>query len=311
MSRGWLFRLNQLTRVNFVTECDALVGVIDTLSCQTLHMNSSANYSRTICIPARNEAKSIGSVVLSLKMAINQRSNFDCEVLVIDDRSNDRTAEIAQECGATVVSTRTLCRKFGGSNGKGDAIYASLVSCSSDLIAWVDGDLGEMEPAKILQMFDPLESDPRVQLVKGGFVRWVNGSEGEEGRVTALTARPLLDLLHPSFNFLSQPLSGMFAARRNVVGGLWLDYDYGVDIGIALDIFQMYGSTAITEVDLGYISHRQRPIAQLAITASNVARAIVSRAGISNSVVSDFEFRRSPALGRFAIGEAKQFVTSS
>ena len=274
-------------------------------------MNSSANYSRTICIPARNEAKTIGSVVLSLKKAINQRSNFDCEVLVIDDRSNDRTAEIAQECGATVVSTRTLCRKFGGSNGKGDAIYASLVSCTSDLIAWVDGDLGEMEPAKILQMFDPLESDPRVQLVKGGFMRWVNGSEGEEGRVTALTARPLLDLLHPSFNFLSQPLSGMFAARRNVVGGLWLDYDYGVDIGIALYIFQMYGSTAITEVDLGYISHRQRPIAQLAITASNVARAIVSRAGISNSVVRDFEFRRSPALGRFAIGEAKQFVTSS
>ena len=103
----------------------------------------------------------------------------------------------------------------------------------------------------------------------------------------------------------------MFAARRNVVGGLWLDYDYGVDIGIALDIFQMYGSSSITEVDLGHISHRQRPIAQLAITASNVARAIVSRAGISNSVARDFEFRRSPALGRFAIGEAKQFVTSS
>jgi glucosyl-3-phosphoglycerate synthase len=273
-------------------------------------MNSSANYSRAICIPARNEAKTIGSVVMSLKRAINQRSNFDCDVLVIDDRSNDQTAEIAQECGVNVVSTRTLCQKFGGSNGKGDAIYASLVSCTSDLIAWVDGDLGELEPEKILQMFQPLETDPRVHLVKGGFTRWVNGAEGEEGRVTALTARPLLELLHPTFNFLSQPLSGMFAARRNVVGGLWLDYDYGVDIGIALDIFQMYGPTAIAEVDLGRISHRQRSIAQLAITASNVARAIVSRAGISNSVVRDFEYRRSPALGRFAIKDKKQFVTT-
>lgn len=274
-------------------------------------MKTYANFSRTICIPARNEAKTIGQVVLSLKRAINQRPNFDCEVLVIDDRSNDRTAEIAAECGASVVSTQTLCRKFGGSNGKGDAIYASLLGCNSDLIAWVDGDLGEMEPAKILQLFDPLELNTRVQLVKGSFVRWVNGSEGEEGRVTALTARPLLEILHPRFNFLSQPLSGMFAARRNVIGCLWLDCDYGVDIGVALDIFQMYGSSAIVEVDLGQISHRQRPIAQLAITASQVARAIVARAGVSNSVVRDFEYRRSPALGRFTTREIKHLVTIS
>ena len=263
-------------------------------------MNSPKTYSRTICIPAHNESKTIYSVVRALQEAIDSRSDFDCDVMVVDDRSSDQTGMIAAETVATVVSTESLCRKFGGSSGKGDAIYASLVSCRTDLMAWVDGDLAQMDAERVLHMFDPLEKDSRIQLVKGSFQRWSNGSVGEEGRVTALTARPLLELLHPTFNSLSQPLSGLFAARRSVVGNLWLDFDYGVDIGIALDIFQMYGSKSITEVDLGPISHRQRPLSQLAITALQVARAIVSRAGISNSVISDFEFRRSPALGRFS-----------
>ena len=137
-------------------------------------MKSPKTYSRTICIPAHNESKTIYSVVRALQEAIDSRSDFDCDVMVVDDRSSDQTGMIAAETGATVVSTESLCRKFGGSSGKGDAIYASLVSCRTDLMAWVDGDLAQMDAERVLHMFDPLEKDSRIQLVKGSFQRLSN-----------------------------------------------------------------------------------------------------------------------------------------
>ena len=280
-----------------VTNRDSAVGVMKRPIWHTSCMNQALMKSKTICIPARNEAATIGDVVSTLLNASRVSDIGLDSILVIDDRSTDETACIATKAGARVVSTIDLCQQFGGSRGKGDAIWASLRACNTDLVGWVDGDLGEMDPLAIIGMFRPLVFDDSVQLVKGAFDRMVDGKKGEEGRVTALTARPLLELLHPEFSYLSQPLSGMFAGRTQIIGSLWLDCDYGVDIGIAIDVQQTFGAQAITEVDLGYISHRQRPLDELAKTASQVARAIVARAGISASVASDFENRRVPALG--------------
>ena len=252
--------------------------------------------SKTICIPARNEAATIGEVVRSLRWAA-KRSEIGLEsILVVDDRSTDNTAAIAAHAGARVVSTSDLCAQFGGSRGKGDAIWASLRACETELIGWADGDLGQMNPLAILEMFQPLISDSTAQLVKGSFDRLVNGKVSAEGRVTALTARPLLGLLHPEFPELNQPLSGIFAGRTAVIGGLWLDCDYGVDIGITLDICELFGNQSVREVNVGQISHRRRPLSELATTASQVSRAIIARAGISASIVSDLQNRRVPAL---------------
>lgn len=262
----------------------------------TLAMTESRTPTKTICIPARNESATIGKVVRSLRWAAD-RSDIGLEsILVVDDRSTDNTAAIAAHAGARVVSTSDLCAQFGGSRGKGDAIWASLRACETELIGWADGDLGQMNPLAILEIFRPLISEDNAQLVKGKFDRLVNGNVSGEGRVTALTARPLLGLLHPEFPDLSQPLSGIFAGRTAIIGGLWLDCDYGVDIGITLDICEIFGNESVREGNIGQISHRRRPLSQLATTASQVSRAIIARAGISTSIVSDLQNRRVPAL---------------
>ena len=67
---------------------------------------------RTIAaIPCHNEALTIGSVVLKLKLA---RKYMD-EVLLVDDGSTDDTVEVATAAGAGVVS-------HGVNNGYGAAI---------------------------------------------------------------------------------------------------------------------------------------------------------------------------------------------
>ncbi|MEO8363327.1 MAG: glycosyltransferase [Ilumatobacteraceae bacterium] len=232
----------------------------------------------TVCIPAHNEEATVGNIVRHLHEHYQRRRQLIDEVIVVDDRSSDLTAQVAWEAGARVISTRDVCAEFGGSAGKGDAIWASLRACQTELIGWVDADLVSYPENMVESLFAPLLEDPIVTLVKGSFCRLDNtGNKVVGGRVTTLTARPLLEMFFPKLEHLRDPLSGMFAGRTEVLGALMLDADYGVDIGIVLDLATKYGSESICEVQIGELAHRQRPLSDLSAMAKMVVRAIVSR----------------------------------
>ncbi|NDE51845.1 MAG: glycosyltransferase [Actinobacteria bacterium] len=57
--------------------------------------------SISVVIPARNEAARIADCLAALRGAPGV-----LEVIVVDDESSDATAQIAEQCGATVVRTR-------------------------------------------------------------------------------------------------------------------------------------------------------------------------------------------------------------
>src|SRR5215470_15706725 len=75
---------------------------------------------RIACIPAFNEEKTIGKVVVSTQRYVDQ-------VLVCDDGSADMTADIAEKLGAKVI-------RHGQNIGKGEA-FRSLFSACRDLNA--------------------------------------------------------------------------------------------------------------------------------------------------------------------------------
>src|SRR5438309_793587 len=52
-----------------------------------------------VVLPARNEGPRIGAVLIDLR-----RSLPDATVVVVDDASSDRTADVAREGGAVVVT---------------------------------------------------------------------------------------------------------------------------------------------------------------------------------------------------------------
>ncbi len=249
----------------------------------------------TIAIPARNEEGTIGQVVQRLASHLNATSVVDAEILVVDDRSTDETAQIACESGARVVRTSDICSTSSGSAGKGDAIWAAVHQCNTTLIGFVDADLTALDPALIMTMFRPLQLDPNVQLVKGVLTRVDGDTATGPGRVTALTAQPLLSILRPDVSSFSDPLSGLFAVRTETIGALWLDCDYGVDVGVLIDVVDRFGHDAVVELNVGQISHRRRPLEQLTTTATQVARAIIARAHETNVPSDDLLRRRPPA----------------
>lgn len=142
--------------------------------------------SLSIVIPAKNESSAIGSVVAAAREA-----HPDAEIIVVDDGSDDNTAEIAMSMGATVV-------QHPESLGNGAAVKAGARIASGEIIAFMDGD-GQHDPKELAPLLQKL--DEGYDMVVGARNM---GSHANVGRLFAnglyngvaslLTSRRILDL---------------------------------------------------------------------------------------------------------------------
>ena len=95
-----------------------------------------SNPKISIVIPAYNEAESIGDVVGKIRSL-----HPDAEVIVIDDGSQDKTAERATQAGAVVY-----CHPYNIGNGA--AIKSGIRVAGGDILVFMDAD-GQHDPAEI------------------------------------------------------------------------------------------------------------------------------------------------------------------
>lgn len=209
----------------------------------------------SVVIPVLNESATITSVVLFAK-----RCPLVDEVIVVDDGSIDGTPELASEAGARVITSTLL--------GKGASMEDGLREARNEIVLYLDGDLNELSPESIEALTAPLLGGA-ADFVKAKFQR-------AAGRVTILTAKPLLRTYFPELSELNQPLSGILAARKTLLRQLVFENDYGVDVGLLIDAFQ--AGARIAEVDIGQIEHRSHSLGALGEMATQVARAVLERA---------------------------------
>lgn len=87
----------------------------------------------TIVIPALNEEKGIGPVLLEIPLNALQKMGYEIEVMVIDNGSKDRTRRIATDHGAKVIIQPV--------RGYGNAYKAGFANATGDIIATGDADL--------------------------------------------------------------------------------------------------------------------------------------------------------------------------
>ena len=209
----------------------------------------------TVVIPALNEAARIADVV---RYALSDPAT--AEVIVVDDSSIDDTAALARRAGAHVITSTML--------GKGASMHDGLGEGQCELIVYLDGDLAGLRPGIVTDLCRPLLRG-EADFVKARF-----GRGG--GRVTELTAKPMLKVFFPELSHYAQPLGGIIAARRSLLQTLEFENGYGVDIGLLLDAHR--SGARVVEVDIGSLEHDSQPLLDLTAMANEVSRVIYSRA---------------------------------
>lgn len=209
----------------------------------------------TVIIPVLNEEKTIASVV---RYCFSRK--HVSEVIVVDDKSTDNTVKEATASGAKVVTSTCL--------GKGHSMREGLMFAKNEVVVFLDGDIDPYPEEMIDKMTTPLLNDEQ-DFVKASFGR--NG-----GRVTELVAKPLLSMFFPELSHYRQPLGGMIAGKKSLFAQIDLLNDYGVDVGILIDMHLL--NARIAEVSIGYIENDSKPLHALGKMSREVASAIIGKA---------------------------------
>lgn len=250
----------------------------------------------SVCIPARNEEATVGSIVRSVHADLVVAAPLVDEVLVLDDASTDATATVAREAGAQVVPVRSVLAETGVGHGKGNVLWRSLYAATGDILCWVDADLRSFEASYVTGLVAPLVSSPEPVFVKASYERSFHGTPREGGRVTELLARPLIERLFPHLASIRQPLGGEYAARRHAIESIPVVEGWGLELALLIDISERYGVDAIEQVDLGVRTHRNRPLAELAPQASAILATGLRRAGLSPASAGENLIRERPPI---------------
>lgn len=131
-------------------------GYDDFSADKNLKLRGRVGTKLLVLIPAYNEADRISKVISGVRSSVGP-----AEILVIDDGSTDRTAEVAESCGIRVL-------RLDKNRGYGAALQAGYKAAREedvDVLVQLDAD-GQHDPKSIRSLLAALE-DPEVEVVIG------------------------------------------------------------------------------------------------------------------------------------------------
>ena len=244
-------------------------------------LKKEQEFTISLGLPALNEADTVGNVIETIKSALMDDYPLLDEIVLIDSGSVDYTREIAQELGIPVYIHQQILPEYGSLRGKGEALWKSLYILQGDIIAWIDTDIKNIHPRFVYGIIGPLLLDTRIDYVKGFYRRPLKQDDkviaGGGGRVTELTARPLINLFFPELSGIIQPLSGEYAGRKSALEKLNFFSGYGVEIGMLIDIMRESGLGSIAQVDLLERVHHNQPLPSLSKMSFAIIQVILGR----------------------------------
>src|SRR3989339_982352 len=110
----------------------------------------------SVIIPTLNEEDNIASVIQFAKA-----QPYVTEVIVVDDKSQDKTVAIAHSNQAKVVTSTKL--------GKGASMKDGVLCAKNDIVVFLDGDIDPYPHFIIKLLTDPILQD-EVDFVNSSFI---------------------------------------------------------------------------------------------------------------------------------------------
>jgi glycosyltransferase involved in cell wall biosynthesis len=198
----------------------------------------SASSTVMVGIPCYNEEVAIGSLVI-------RASQYADQVVVLDDGSTDKTAEVARLAGALVLGHDV-------NMGKGAALrdlFQYAAQSGFDIIVIIDGD-GQHNPDDIPKLVDPLLRD-EADVVNGS--RYLSGEVGGTPRYRRFGQVVLDKVIHWRLNgdiTISDTQSGFRAFSMKIAPFFKFNSDrLTIDSEMLMDAAS--AQLRIKEVDVG------------------------------------------------------------
>jgi len=116
----------------------------------------------SVVVPAYNEEHTIGDIIDRLEATL-QKTSFTYDVIVVDDCSRDRSAEISLSKHATVYSLKQHM-------GKGFALRAGFRKAKGEIIVTIDSD-GSNRPEEMPLLLMPILQDQADLVIGSRFLR--------------------------------------------------------------------------------------------------------------------------------------------
>jgi hypothetical protein len=169
----------------------------------------------SVVIPAYNEENGIAEIVnrvLSIQDELRQ-CGYDLELLVVDDGSRDKTAEVACKIAETNPGMRVISQK---NKGYGGALKTGFSQARGEVIGFLDAD-GTYPPEYFPNLIHEL--DRGVDLVIGSRMAGEKSQMPVTRRVGNIFFASLLSLL--GWQRITDSASGMRIFRREVLQNIY------------------------------------------------------------------------------------------
>lgn len=138
--------------VRMVTYRDTMFATVRDVQAEpALRPSAPGTVRLSVVVPAYREADRIASTVQEIRAELEPLArDGQLEVVVVDDGSDDATADVAEAAGADQVLRCTPNR------GKGAAVRAGVLAAQGRCVAFTDADLS-YAPAQLLRLLDGVE----------------------------------------------------------------------------------------------------------------------------------------------------------
>ena len=247
---------------------------------QLVALKEAQGLTVSVALPTLNEAETLGDILHQTTSLLMEEYPLIDELVIIDSNSTDGTRDIAREFGLPVYVHQELLPRYGARAGKGEALWKSLYVTTGDIVLWCDTDIKNFDPRFIYGLAGPLIKYPNLQFVKGFYHRPLTkggGVNSSGGRVTELTARPLLNMFFPQLGGVIQPLAGEYGGRRDLLEQLAFTSGYGVETSLLIEALEKVGLNSLAQVDLIERIHHNQSLENLSKMAFAVTQTIFRR----------------------------------
>lgn len=198
----------------------------------------------SIVIPTYNEKDNLLPLIAQIEAAVGSKTD-DYELLFVDD-STDETPMLLSQISGHDLHVRFIHREE--KTGLASAVVCGFDNARGEVIAVMDADL-QHPPTLLPQMLGIIDEGADVILPS----RYIGGGESEGlspiRTLASKSAKYAAKIFLPSMRNVSDPMSGFFMFRREVIDGVQLN---PVGWKILMEVLAMGHYGHVVEIPYGF-----------------------------------------------------------